>query len=560
MQGKIGEEMKMSLSRPHSFDIPEETVRVARDAFPKGNAYMTMRDELGPLFGDDDFVALFSPQGQAGESPAILAIVIVLQYMEGLTDRQAAEAVRSRIDWKYLLGLSLTDPGFHYSILSPFRDRLLKGGWESLLLDRIVERLKERGLLKDKRQQRTDSTHVLAAVRNLNRLECVGETMRRVLDDLARVSPDWLLKQITPDWFDRYGKRFEAYRLPKEKTKREALQMQIGQDGSHLLGAIYSEDAPPWLREIPSVEVMCRVWVQQYYTQGEQVRWRDNKELPPHKLLIVSPDDIEARNRTKRETNWTGYVVHLTETCSQATPNIITHVETTPATTTDGAVVDTIHRALADKDLLPEEHLADTAYVSVDNLLGAQQKHNVDIVGPVVGGSSWQAKAGKGFDISCFAIDWENQTVMCPQGRQSQSWRIRREKYGHEYIAARFDPADCRACPHRPDCTRSRRGVRTVTFKPQVEYETLQAARERQETEAFKQKYKKRAGVEGTISQGTRAFDLRRSRYLGLAKTHLQHLATAAAMNLTRVVSWLAVEDESKTSPYRSPFTALAPT
>ena len=124
----------MSLSRPHSFDIPEETARVARDAFPKGNTYMTMRDELGPLFNDGDFVALFSPQGQAGESPAILAIVTVLQYMEGLTDRQAAEGVRSRIDWKYLLGLPLTDPGFHYSLLSPFRDRLLEGGKEALLL------------------------------------------------------------------------------------------------------------------------------------------------------------------------------------------------------------------------------------------------------------------------------------------------------------------------------------------------------------------------------------------------------------------------------------------
>jgi transposase len=560
MQRKIGEEIKMSLSRPHSFDIPEETARVARDAFPKGNTYMTMRDELGPLFRDGDFVALFSPQGQAGESPAILAIVTVLQYMEGLTDRQAAEGVRSRIDWKYLLGLPLTDSGFHYSLLSPFRDRLLEGGKEALLLDRILKRLKERGLLKGKRQQRTDSTHVLAAVRNLNRLECVGETMRRVLDDLARVAPDWLLEQITPDWFDRYGKRFEAYRLPKEKVKQEALQVQIGQDGSHLLQAIYGEDSPSWLREIPSVGVMCRVWVQQYYTEGDQIRWRGNKELPPHKLLIVSPDDIEARNRTKRETNWTGYVVHLTETCSQATPNIITHVETTPATVTDGAVVDTIHQALADKDLLPEEHLADTAYVSVDNLLDAQQKHNVDIVGPVGGGGSWQAKAGKGFDVSCFAVDWENQTVTCPQGRQSQSWHIRHEKYGHEYIEARFDPADCQACPHRSDCTRSKRSVRTVTFKPQVEYEALQAARERQKTEVFKQKYKKRAGVEGTISQGTRTFDLRRSRYLGLAKTHLQHLATAAAMNLTRAVSWLEEESGPKALPYRSPFAALAPT
>ena len=176
----------MALPQAHNFSIPEETARVAQEAFPQGNTYITLRDELGVLFSDNDFAVLFSPQGQTGTSPAILAIVTVLQYMEGLTDRQAADAVRGRIDWKYVLGLALTDAEFHYSILSPFRDRLLAGGKEALLLDRIVERLQERGL-NDKRQQRTDSTHVLAAVRTLKRLECVGETLRRVLDDLARV-------------------------------------------------------------------------------------------------------------------------------------------------------------------------------------------------------------------------------------------------------------------------------------------------------------------------------------------------------------------------------------
>lgn len=141
----------MALSHPHSFDIPEETTRVAHEAFPQGNTYMTLRDALGPLFSDADFVAWFSAQGQTGESPAILALVTVQQYMKGLTDRQAADAVRGRIDWKYLLGLSLTDAGFRYSILSPFRDRLLAGGKEALLLDRILEGLQARGWLKDKR-------------------------------------------------------------------------------------------------------------------------------------------------------------------------------------------------------------------------------------------------------------------------------------------------------------------------------------------------------------------------------------------------------------------------
>ena len=549
----------MTLPEPHSFDIPEETARVAREAFPKGNVCMSIRDELGSLFSDSDFEPLFSAQGQIAASPAILALVTILQHMEGLTDRQAADAVRGRIDWKYLLGLPLTAAGFHYSILSPFRDRLLAGGQEALLLDRLLDRLRTRGLLKDKRQQRTDSTHVLAAVRTLNRLECVGETLRRVLDDVARIAPKWLLQHVTPEWFDRYGRRIETYRLPQEQTQRAALQAQIGQDGAHLLQALYAADAPAWLRELPSVGVLCRVWQQQYCTENDQLKWREDYELPPHKLLIVSPDDVEARNRTKRETNWTGYAVHLTETCCQDTPHLITHVLTTPATVADSAMVETIHQALSDKELLPEEHLVDAGYVTVDNLLEANQQHQVDLIGPVAGGGSWQAKTDKGVDVSCFKIDWEAQTVTCPQERQSRSWHVRQERYGHAYIEARFAPADCRACPVRSECTHSKRGVRVVTFKPQAEYEALRAARERQQTEAFKEQYKQRAGVEGTISQGTRTFGLRRSRYWGLAKTRLQHIATAAAMNLTRIAIWIEEKGGSRSSPYRSPFAALAP-
>lgn len=548
----------MSRYRSHAFEVPEETIQVAKAAFPKGNVYMTLRDELGPLFEDADFAALFAWQGQAGTSPGLLAMVTVMQYMEGLTDRQAAEAVRSRIDWKYALGLSLTDAGFHYSILSPFRDRLLAGGQEVLLFNKVLERLQERGLVQGRGQQRTDSTHVLAAVRNLNRLECVGETLRRVLDDLAHITPDWLVAQVTPDWFDRYGQRFEAYRLPKEKAERETLQAQIGQDGYHLLETIYGHQAPDWLRKVPSVEVMRQVWIQQYYVEEGQIKWRQEKNLPPFKLLIVSPDDPEARNRTKRDTNWTGYAVHLTETCDPDRPHLITHVETTPASTADVEVTDIIHEALAAKELLPSEHLVDTGYMGVDQLLTSQREHQVDLIGPVHAGSSWQAKADQGFDISCFAVDWETQTLTCPDGKASQNWCLRREKYGHEYFEIRFTPADCHPCSHRTDCTRSKRGVRVATLRPQAEYETLQAARARQASEGFKTKYRKRAGIEGTVSQGTRSFDLRRARYLGLAKTHLQHLVTAAAMNLTRAVIWLTAKKPTAWRR-RSPFAALAP-
>ena len=175
--------------RPHALEpVPEETTRVARAAFPKGNPYLLLRDTLGTIFQDDDFAALFPLVGQPGLPPWRLALVTIMQFRENLADRQAAEAVRARIDWKYLLGLDLTDAGFDFSALSEFRDRLLAGSAAEHLLDKLLERCRTLGLLKARGQQRTDSTHVLAAIRVLNRLELVAETLRATLNELATVA------------------------------------------------------------------------------------------------------------------------------------------------------------------------------------------------------------------------------------------------------------------------------------------------------------------------------------------------------------------------------------
>jgi transposase len=182
----------MSL-HPHVIaPVPEETARVARAAFPKGHPYLTFRDALGTIFQDEDFATLFPAWGHPGLPPWRLALVTIMQFRETLADRQAAEAVRARIDWKYLLSLELTDPGFDFSVLSEFRDRLLAGSAEELLLDKLLERCRALGLLKARGHQRTDSTHVLAAVRVLSRLELVAETLRAALNELATVAPDWL--------------------------------------------------------------------------------------------------------------------------------------------------------------------------------------------------------------------------------------------------------------------------------------------------------------------------------------------------------------------------------
>jgi transposase len=538
--------------------IPEETARVASAAFAKGNVYMRMRDELGILYKDSEFAPLFATGGRPAEAPGRLAFALVIQHAEGLTDRQVAEAIRGRIDLKYALGLELTDPGFDYSVLSEFRDRILAGGMERRLLDDMLEQFQERGWLKARGKQRTDSTHVLAAIRQLNRLECVGETMRNALNALATVVPEWLRVQVSTDWFDLYGPRFEQYRLPKEQPERKKLGEHIGSDGYHLLSAIYALDAPEWLRELPAVQILRQVWIQQYYLQDGCVHWRTKKEqgLPPHRMLIVSPYDVQARNRTKRNLNWTGYTAHLTESCDPDAPHLITNVETTAATTADVQMTETIHTALADKDLLPNEHYVDTAYTAAENLVSSRAQHDIDLVGPVQVDSSWQVRTEHAYDIACFIIDWEKQTVTCPQGRNSQYWRVRHNDSVEGCIAVRFSPTDCASCPVRSRCTKSAKSPRLLKFRPQTHHQALQAARQRQTTAEFKQRYKLRAGVEGTISQGTRSFDLRRSRYVGLDKTHLQHVLVAAAMNLTRIFAWLEEVPFARTRISR--FAALA--
>src|SRR2546421_6148320 len=222
----------MSLQPQAIPPLPEETARVAHALFPQGNRYMRLRDEFGSIYTDEQFAALYPAGGQFAEQPWRIALVLVMQFMENYTDRQAAEAMSTRIDWKYVLSLELTDPGFDFSVLSEFRQRLIAAGQEEVLLNTLLHLCRERGWLKERGKQRTDSTHVLAAIRTMNRLECVAETLRAALNSLAVVVPDWLRAQVPLEWYDRYGTRTEEYRFPKEASKRQALTEQIGLDGS----------------------------------------------------------------------------------------------------------------------------------------------------------------------------------------------------------------------------------------------------------------------------------------------------------------------------------------
>ena len=280
-----------------------------------------VRDRLGQWLEDEQFAAAFGDRGRPGWSPSRLALVTILQREENLADRAAAEAVRTRIDWQYLLGLPLDDPGFDHTVLSEFRNRVADAGLEQVVLDALLTRLAAGGLVKGGGKQRTDSTHVVAAVAALNRLELAGESVRAALEALTAAHPGWVAQQIcVPDFARRYGTPMTSWRPPVSQARRDELAIAYARDGYALLEAVYDSSSPGWLREIPAVDVLRRVLVQNYTRtitdEGREVVRRREKEpegdgLPHGHIRIASPYDTDARWGVKREEFWLGYKLSL---------------------------------------------------------------------------------------------------------------------------------------------------------------------------------------------------------------------------------------------------------
>jgi transposase len=529
--------------------VPPETARVARAAFPKGSRDLRVADELETLFTDDTFLALFPTHGQPAQPPWQLALVTILQFAEGLSDRQAVHAVRSRIDWKYVLRLELTDPGCEASVLSEFRTRLITGAAESLLFDTVLTWCRDRQLVNARGRQRTDATHILAAARALNQIEVVGETRRHALNTLAVVAPAWLRAVSDPEWQDRYARRAEDDRLPPTQAARAALTLIIGHDGWRLLAAIDHPEAPSWRREVPAVAILRRVWLQNYWWDGTQLRWREADNIPPAARFISSPDDAEAHDARKHTTQWVGYKVHLTETCEDDLPHLITHVDTTPGPTADGAATPQIHAALEQRGLLPSTHIADAGFLDADLLVDSRDDYGVDLLGPTRRDDHWQAREGAGFDAQHFQIDWDHHQASCPAGKTSLRWTPAVANRGKAVIKVKFSSKECRRCDHVTQCIRStkRDARRTLTIRPQPQYQALQMARQREATPAFQEEYARRAGIEGTIWRGMRSTRLRRTRYLGLSRVRLGHILTAVGLNVLRLGEWFLETPRAKT-------------
>ena len=535
---------------------------------------VVVRDQLGEWLADEQFAGAYGKRGKPGWPPGRLALVTVFQMAEDLTDRQAAEAVRTRIDWKYALGLGLADPGFDDSILSEFRARVAGGGLDQVVLDTLLKQLAAGGLVKPGGKMRTDSTHVIAAVRDLNRLELAGEAVRACLEALAVAAPHWLAAHLDDSWDKRYAARIDTWRMPASAAKKDELALAYGRDGHTLLTAVYaaasSDPDLGFLARLHQVEVLRVVLVQNYAAAGDgrggvviKRREADAEGLPPGRSRITSPYDLDARWSVKRDTFWNGYKVHVTETCGTGgardgctvagsnsgsdghggdgeaapPPHLIVNVETTDATVPDNQMTAPVHARLAGRGLLPAEHYVDSGYPSAELLVSSLADFGIALVTPMLADTSPQARAGAGYDRTAFAIDFDAQQATCPQGHASSSWNPVTQR-GTDTIVITFAKSTCRPCPVRAQCTTSAAGRRQLTVHLRQVHEAQLAARAAQDAKDFQARYALRAGVEGTIRQGVAVTGMRHARYRGLAKTRLEHANAAVALNLIRLHAW----------------------
>ena len=523
-----------------------------------------VRDKLGEWLSDEQFAGAYGVRGKPGWPPSRLALVTIFQKAENLTDRQAAEQVRTRIDWKYALGLDLADPGFDHSVLSEFRARVAADGLDQVVLDRLLERLAADGLVGAGGTMRTDSTHVISAVRDLNRLELAGESVRACLEQLAVAAPQVVAQLLDDSWGERYAARIDTWRMPVATTRKEELALAYGRDGHTLLQTVYAAAASDpdlaFLARLRQVEVLRVVLVQNYLTvtdeQGREVIKRREAQaegFPPGRSRVTSPYDTDARWGVKRNTFWNGYKVHVTETCDTGgsgsgsgsdgedtaitPPHLVVNVETTDATVPDNQMTEPVHAHLDQRGLLPGEHLVDSGYPSAELLVSSQADYAITLVTPMLADTSPQARAGAGFDRAAFAIDFDAQQATCPQGHASSSWNPVAQR-GTDTIVITFAKATCGPCPVRDQCTTSAAGRRQLTVHPRDVHQAQLAARAAAGTRDFQARYALRAGVEGTIRQGVAVTGMRRARYRGLAKTRLEHTYAAAALNLIRLDAW----------------------
>lgn len=521
----------MCLKIRSPWPMPEETGRIGKMLLKADDPYRLIGDQLFEEWKEEEFADLYSSEGKPGYSPVILAFVSVFQFMERLADRQAAQALRMRLDWKYALHLPLEDAGFDFSVLSEFRDRLIEGQAEKRVFEKLVEEIRAMGLIKERGKQRSDSIAMLVKVRRLSRIEMVVETLRLAVVALVRANREWCQEIIPPSWEERYGERFVRQRYSEQEWQE--YETNIGNDGRWLLKRLMDGGAPAELQGLPEVQILSTVWTQQFREAQGQMVYQDLKKYDGH-TQIQSPFDPEARYSRKRKFEWLGDKVQVTETDDEGYPHIITDMVATNSNQTDYEELPLIQDRLIERQCQPGEHYVDAGYMSGPNLARSQDLE-IDLIGPLPEVVTPQELLPHGITQAQFKMDPIKKIVTCPQGHQARNpSRVVNTWNFH------FPAKICAVCPLRSRCCTGK-GGRSVGMN--IHYDLVQAARLRQKTETFKKDYHQhRSGVEGSLSALVRGHGMRVSRYIGQKKRNLQTIFTGCAANLKRTTRWLAGE------------------
>jgi len=525
----------MSLQDDWHMEIPDDTARVGQAILEENDPYRLVGDQVNAFLRLKDFVSLYSELGRGAICPIILSLITLFQFLENIPDRVAANWAVTRIDWKYALHLPLTWMGFDHSNLSHFRDRLIEHGAERLVFERVMEWVRSVGFVKKHGKQRTDSTHIIACVERVSRLELAWETLRTALRAIKGQAPMWYERVIPAAFHQAYTERHSDWRLNKEEVK--AKMKEAGGDGFWLLDRL-EESAPEEALGLPEVETLRQVWKQQFERKEESRKVTVRKPPIKGKGVIQTPHDQDARWAEKRGNDWIGYRLQVSETAEDGVEKqFITDIDVVDANEDDSETVDEIQGRLIERDLKPDEHYVDRGYVSGANLAHSAYR-GTELMGRALSDTSQKPE---GYRQSDFKLDFERREATCPEGRVSKRWYERPQTDGHVGAEIQFKDR-CEGCPARGQCAPGKSG-RTLTVSPY--HKELEKRRAEQETEAFKEKMKRRPAIEGTISEMTRKHGMRRARYRGKQKVRLQALFSGAAANLKRLSQALELEEQA---------------
>lgn len=517
----------MSLKNPFPEDVPQETVQIVEPLLPDDSVYRLVAECVDEFLGDEQFAGLYADDGRPGINPVILSLVTIFQFLEKLPDRAAAHMVVMRMDWKYALRQPLDWGGFHYSDLCNFRKRLLAHEQESMLFERLLDYLRERGVVRAGGKQRTDATHILGAVKRMGDVEVVREGLRLAISDLISSDAKWVMQHIPASMIKTYKRAMPNYRMSQQELQ-EFIQ-ETGEEARWLLDQVALHGSVE-LQQLPVVMQLRQIWEEQYQYVSEpdhNLEVRQGKDYVTNR--IRNPHDPQATYGVKRDRSWVGYKVHITESLEE--PRFITDVMLSDtASTRDVDDLAAIEQRLIERHLRPAQLYVDQGYMSGEQIAESLERA-IDLRGVI--GPDTQGKPA-GFRLSDFIVDMENEQAICPAGRQHQRWVPTTGNTDNRVAVHVFFGKQCLTCPFFGPayCTTSQTGRHLAL---NAYHDVIQARRQQANNEDFQLEMNARAAIEGTISEMVRAHGLRRARYRGKRKVFLQMLFTAAAANLKRL-------------------------